>query len=207
MTFLFNPALCFSKAGSFLLELSSDEHLLFFLFSSSLLSDKTSAYDFFGVSESDDEIWWASKDFLREERGLLGIQSDIKVMNDKKVFQPFLLVLSGTKILHFLLLLSIMKTSVVLPDLLLFFIFLTHMQLSAYLFSMKKCLFVGLSISCLKLFLTQSSVFDVISIEKLLWWQTSVNHILRNFVLLSFWKNCCLTLHVVVFKKNYLWFM
>ncbi|KAL4025818.1 hypothetical protein IC575_014224 [Cucumis melo] len=65
-------------------------------------------------------------DFLREERGLFSIQSGVNVMNDRKVFQPFLSAPSGTKMLHFLPLLSIQKTSPVLPDLLLFFVFLTH---------------------------------------------------------------------------------
>uniref|UniRef100_A0A9I9EDH3 Uncharacterized protein n=1 Tax=Cucumis melo TaxID=3656 RepID=A0A9I9EDH3_CUCME len=34
-------------------------------------------------------------DFLREERGLFSIQSGVNVMNDRKVFQPFLSAPSG----------------------------------------------------------------------------------------------------------------
>lgn len=96
-------------------------------------------------------------------------QSAEKVMKDKKDCQPFLSDPSGTRMLYFLPLLSILKISIVFPALCLLFIFLIHMQLSACLLSTKKCLFDGVSSNALKHFLTQSSVSEVISIEKDLW--------------------------------------
>ena len=122
---------------------------------------------------------------LISERSLLEGVSFLKEMRAMKDFHPNLSGPSGTKMLHFLPLLSILKIYVAIPILLLFFVFLTHMKLCSCLLSVKKCFVVEVSSRVLKQLLIQSSVSGVMFIKKDLWWRTSVNHIWMKLVLLS----------------------